>query len=110
MSSSRQYRSWSFPRDPRFAVTAGRVPDLYARGWQNKPLRPGEPVVSAAEQTSVQARIRRHCAWCTSLTRGARLAPGGGLQHTVEVRMADSAGPDSGGGADGVGRIGPGLG
>ena len=55
-----QYRSWIFPRGPRFAVKAGRVTDLYARRWENEPLRPGEFVVSADEKTSIQARIRRH--------------------------------------------------
>src|ERR1019366_8400974 len=28
------HRSWIFPRDPEFAVKAGRVLDLYARQWQ----------------------------------------------------------------------------
>ena len=28
-----RYRSWIFPRDPAFAVKAGRVLDLYARVW-----------------------------------------------------------------------------
>jgi hypothetical protein len=50
----------SSPATPRFAVKAGRVLDLYARRWENKPLRPGEFVVSADEKTSIRARIRRH--------------------------------------------------
>lgn len=55
-----QHRSWIFPRDPRFAVKAGRVLDLYARRWDGKPLSGREFVISADEKTSVQARIRRH--------------------------------------------------
>jgi hypothetical protein len=29
-----QHRTWIFPRDPQFAVKAGRILDLYARHWQ----------------------------------------------------------------------------
>jgi hypothetical protein len=32
-----QHRSWIFPRDPDFALKAGRILDLYARIWQGKP-------------------------------------------------------------------------
>jgi hypothetical protein len=55
-----QHRSWIFPRDPDFAVKAGRVLDLYARRWNGKPLGKREFVISADEKTSIQARIRRH--------------------------------------------------
>ena len=37
-----QTRSWIFPRDPGFAVKAGRVLDLYARSFEGKRLRPDE--------------------------------------------------------------------
>jgi hypothetical protein len=35
-----RHRYWIFPRDPAFAVKAGRILDLYQRRWQNKPLGP----------------------------------------------------------------------
>jgi transposase len=40
-----QYRSWIFPRDPDFAVKAGRVLDLYDRLWDGQPLRDDEYVI-----------------------------------------------------------------
>ena len=55
-----QHRSWIFPRDPDFALKAGRILDLYARQWHGQPLRADEFVISADEKTSIQARIRRH--------------------------------------------------
>jgi len=54
-----QHRSWIFPRDPDFALKAGRILDLYARIWQGKPLQSSEFVISADEKTSVQARCRK---------------------------------------------------
>ena len=54
-----QHRSWIFPRDPDFALKAGRILDLYARIWQGKPLQSSEFVISADEKTSVQARRRK---------------------------------------------------
>jgi DDE superfamily endonuclease len=53
-------RSWLFPRDPAFAVKAGRILDLYERRWEGRPLRATEYVLSADEKTSIQARIRCH--------------------------------------------------
>jgi hypothetical protein len=61
-----QHRCWIFPRDPDFAVKAGRILDLYARRWQGKPLRRNDFVISTDEKTSIQARCRLH----------ATLAPG----------------------------------
>ncbi len=55
-----RYRSWIFPRDPKFAEKAGRVLDLYEGRWANKPLGPKEFVLSADEKTSIQARRRCH--------------------------------------------------
>jgi hypothetical protein len=55
-----RYRSWLFPRDPRFAEKAGRVLDLYAGSWEGRPLHPDDCIVSADEKTSIQARGRRH--------------------------------------------------
>ena len=54
------HRSWIFPRDPNFAAKAGRVLDLYARHWQDQPLKDDEFVISADEKTSIQARRRKH--------------------------------------------------
>lgn len=54
------HRSWIFPRDPAFAIKANRILDLYARCWNDKPLKGHEFVISADEKTSVQARHRKH--------------------------------------------------
>ncbi len=61
-----QHRCWIFPRDPDFAVKAGRILDLYARRWQGNPLGRNDFVISTDEKTSIQARRRMH----------APLAPG----------------------------------
>lgn len=53
-----RHRSWIFPRDPDFALKAGRVLDLYARRFEGQQLKIGEYVISADEKTSIQARIR----------------------------------------------------
>lgn len=55
-----QHRAWIFPRDPAFAVKAGRILDLYARRWEGHPLDAHDFVLSADEKTSIQARLRRH--------------------------------------------------
>ncbi|MGH3292596.1 MAG: IS630 family transposase [Trebonia sp.] len=55
-----QHRSWIFPRDPRFAVKASRVLDLYQREWEGQPLGGDEYVLSADEKPGVQARMRIH--------------------------------------------------
>jgi transposase len=44
-----QHRSWIFPRDPRFAVKASRVLDLYQREREGQPLADDEYVLSADE-------------------------------------------------------------
>lgn len=49
------YRSWLFPRDPRFLEKASRVLDLYHRIWQGKPLGPNDYVISADEKSQLQA-------------------------------------------------------
>jgi len=54
------HRSWIFPRDPHFADKAGRILDLYARTWEDNPLKEDEFVISADEKTSIQARRRKH--------------------------------------------------
>jgi hypothetical protein len=58
--SSRQHRSWIFPRDPDFAAKAARVLDLYARVFDGEPLGEHDYVLSADEKPGVQARIRIH--------------------------------------------------
>jgi transposase len=55
-----RHRNWIFPRDPAFAVKAGRILDLYQRRWQDKALGPRDYVLCADEKTSIQARRRKH--------------------------------------------------
>lgn len=55
-----QHRCWIFPRDPDFALKAGRILDLYQHQWQAQDLRPDEFVLSTDEKTSIQARCRLH--------------------------------------------------
>jgi hypothetical protein len=55
-----RHRSWIFPRDPDFAVKAGRVLDLYAGTWKGRKLGADDYVISADEKTSIQARDRKH--------------------------------------------------
>ena len=55
-----RHRYWIFPRDPAFAVKAGRILDLYQRRWQDKALGPRDYVLCADEKTSIQARRRKH--------------------------------------------------
>jgi len=54
------HRSWIFPRDPDFAIKAGRVLDLYEGVWEGRALGPNDYVVCADEKTSIQARRRKH--------------------------------------------------
>jgi transposase len=68
-----RYRSWIFPRDPDFAVKAGRVLDLYAGLWQGQPLGAGDFVVSADEKTSIQVRCRCHPSLPPGLARQMRV-------------------------------------
>ena len=51
-----RHRSWIFPRDPQFAVTGGRVVDLYQRIWDGRELTNAEFVVCADEKISIQPR------------------------------------------------------
>ena len=55
-----QHRCWIFPRDPQFFAKAARILDLYAKRWEDQPLRDGEFVISADEKTSIQVRHRCH--------------------------------------------------
>jgi len=49
-----------FPRDPNFALKAGRILDLYQHQWQEQPLQADEFVLSTDEKTRIQARCRLH--------------------------------------------------
>jgi transposase len=69
-----QHRSWIFPRDPQFALKAGRVLDLYARTWGGIELGCDEYVISADEKSQLQALSRRH----------PELPPGPGRSRRVE--------------------------
>lgn len=53
-----QHRCWIFPRDPDFAVKAGRILDLYQHLWEGTELGEDEFVLSTDEKTSIQARRR----------------------------------------------------
>jgi hypothetical protein len=68
-----RYRSWIFPRDPNFAVKAGRVLDLYQGRWEGAPLGRRDFVLSADEKTSIQARIRIHPSLAAAPGRCARI-------------------------------------
>jgi hypothetical protein len=68
-----RYRSWIFPRDPNFAVKAGRVLDLYQGRWEGTPLGRRDFVLSADEKTSIQARIRIHPSLAAAPGRCARI-------------------------------------
>ena len=69
-----QQRSWIFPRDPQFALKAGRILDLYERVWDGQPLQPDDFVISLDEKTSIQARRRKQ----------PTLPPAGGRPMRVE--------------------------
>ena len=55
-----QHRCWIFPRDPDFALKAGRILDLYQHQWEGHELLADEFVLSTDEKTSIQARCRLH--------------------------------------------------
>jgi DDE superfamily endonuclease len=55
-----RHRCWIFPRDPDFAIKAGRILDLYQRRWESKALGPRDFALCADEKTSIQARRRKH--------------------------------------------------
>ena len=80
-----QHRSWIFPRDPNFGAKAARVLDLYARRFDDTPLRCDEFVISADEKTSIQARIRKHATTPPGPRRAMRVeheyARGGALAY-----------------------------
>ncbi len=68
-----RHRSWIFPRDPDFAVKAGRVLDLYQRIWDGHRLGPDEYVISADEKSQLQALARCHPGLAAAPGRVARV-------------------------------------
>jgi DDE superfamily endonuclease len=80
-----RYQYWIFPRDPLFSEKAGRVLDLYAGFWEDKPLGSRDYIISSDEKTSIQARIRCHTTLPTGPGRPMRVEHeyerGGALQY-----------------------------
>jgi hypothetical protein len=68
-----RYRSWIFPRDPRFLERAAPILDLYQGLWQGQPLGPQDFVLSADEKPSIQARCRKHPSLPPAPARPARI-------------------------------------
>jgi transposase len=68
-----QYRSWIFPRDPDFAIKAGRVLDLYQRVWEGDELGDDDFVISADEKSQLQALSRCHPSLAGGSGRVARV-------------------------------------
>jgi hypothetical protein len=79
-----RYRSWIFPRDPRFAEKAARVLELYAGWWEGRPLHPDDCVISADEKTSIQARIRCHAGRPPAPRRGTCPGQPAHVEHEYE--------------------------
>jgi hypothetical protein len=67
------FRSWIFPRDPRFEQKAGVVLDLYHRRCGGRRLHRDDYVVSADEKTSIQARCRCHPTLAPAASRAMRV-------------------------------------
>ncbi|MFI2031185.1 IS630 family transposase [Streptomyces buecherae] len=68
-----QYQSWIFIRDPDFHAKVSRIMDLYARTWGGVPLDEDEYVISADEETSIQARCRCHPTRAPGQARAMRI-------------------------------------
>lgn len=77
-----QHRCWIFPRDPDFALKAGKILDLYARRWNGRRLGPKDFVLSTDEKTSIQARARIHASMPPAPGRKAR------VEHEYQRRGA----------------------
>jgi hypothetical protein len=88
-----QHRSWTFPRDPYFAVKAARVFDLCEPIWGARPLGGDDYVLSADEKPGVQARRRIHPARPPGPGRRVRVqneyARGGTLAYLAAPRAGD---------------------
>ena len=95
------YRSWIFPRDPDFAVKAGRILDLYEGRWEGQLLEPGDFVVCADQKPSIQARAR--------IDSSEAAKPGGDgqlVEHEYERYADGSVRPTSGRKSSHVGMMG----
>ena len=55
-----QHRCWIFPRDPEFALKAGRILDLYQRRWQGKLLRDDESQLKYVRNNTAEIRDAAH--------------------------------------------------
>ena len=73
------------PPRPRLRCQAARILDLYARRFDDTPLRPDEFVICADEKTSIQARIRKRATTPPGPRRAMRVeheyARGGALAY-----------------------------
>ena len=80
-----RYRYWIFPREAHFGPKAATIVDLYAGFWQGQPLGAHDFVISSAEKTSIQARIRCHTSLAPGPGEPVRIEPeygrGGALQY-----------------------------
>jgi hypothetical protein len=83
-----QHECWIFPRDPHFLELAGPVLDLYACRWQGRPLWHAEDVLSADEQTSIQARRRLHLTLPPGPQQAARVEHDYARQGAVQYLAA----------------------
>jgi hypothetical protein len=74
------------------------VIDLYAGRWEGRPLGPKDHIISADEETSIRAPIRRHPGTATAPGRARRVEfeydRGGALQNLAawDVRRGDVMG------------------
>jgi hypothetical protein len=54
-----QHRTWIFPRDPDFALKAGRIFDFYARRSDGPALERDECVISVDEDPMTRSAVER---------------------------------------------------
>ena len=67
-----QHQPWIFPRDPRFALKASRVLDLYQREWEDQLLGEDDYVLSSDEKPGTQASVQQRRRLVRSLVEGVR--------------------------------------
>jgi transposase len=68
-----RFQSWIFPRDPAFEAKAKVILDLYQGFYQEKPLQPGDRILSVDAKPSIQARGRIHATLPAAPSRAARV-------------------------------------
>jgi hypothetical protein len=98
------YRSWIFPRDPRFAEKAGRVLDLYEGRWEGEllhPVRWSSAVTRSRRSRPAAAATQRFprplvagCGSSTSTSAEGRCATS--LDGTSGARIFDRCAPKDG--------------